>query len=126
MFGLLNSGVVTTPLLNPYAAQFDPRKFRYIGSASREGYVFMAMADGPATTLDDLLNKNVIVGATAPGGAPFEFPQVTNALLGTKMKVVTGYKGSAEIILAMERGELQAIRSCLGQRETGIFPTDRR
>lgn len=108
VFGLFNSGMTTTPLLNPSVAQYDPRKFKYIGSPNREGHVLMTWADSPAKNFDDLFTKEIIAGATAPGSAPYEFPKVTNALIGTRMKIVVGYKGSAETILAMQRGEIQA------------------
>ncbi len=108
VFGLFNSGMTTTPLLNPSVAQYDPRKFKYIGSPNREGHVLMAWAESPAKTFEDLFNKEIIVGATAPGSAPYEFPKVTNALVGTKMKIIVGYRGSGETILAMQRGEIQA------------------
>ena len=108
VFGLFNSGMTTTPLLNPTVTQYDPRKFKYIGSPNREGHVLMTWGDGPAKTFEDLFRMEIIAGATAPGSAPYEFPKVTNALIGTKMKIVVGYKGSTETVLAMQRGEIQA------------------
>jgi tripartite-type tricarboxylate transporter receptor subunit TctC len=108
VFGLFNSGMSTTPLLNPTVTQYDPRKFKYIGSPNREGHVLMTWGDAPAKTFEDLFNMEIIAGATAPGSAPYEFPKVTNALIGTKMKIVVGYKGSTETVLAMQRGEIQA------------------
>ena len=107
VFGLFSSGMATVPLLSPSAAQFDPRKFNYIGSPNREGHVFMAWHEGPAKTYDDLLAKEIIIGATAPGSAPYDFPAVTNKIVGTKMKIITGYGGSGETVLAMQRGEIQ-------------------
>jgi len=106
VFGLFNSGVATTPLLDPSAAKFDPRKFKFIGSPNLDAHVFMVWYQGPVKSFDDLFNKQVIVGATAPGSPPYEFPLVTNALLGTKLKLVPGYKGSGEVMLAVERGEI--------------------
>ena len=108
VFGLFNSGMTTTPLLNPTVTQYDPRKFKYIGSPNREGHVLMAWGDSPAKTFEDLFTTEIIAGATAPGSAPYEFPKVTNALIGTKMKIVVGYRGSTETVLAMQRGEIQA------------------
>ena len=108
VFGLFNSGVATTPLLDPSAAKFDPRKFKFIGSPNLDAHVFMVWHDGPVKSFEDLFNKQVIVGATAPGSPPYEFPLVTNAVLGTKLKLVPGYKGSSDVMLAVERGELDA------------------
>ena len=59
-------------------------------------------------TLADVFTKELIVGASAPGSATWDFPFLTNALLGTKFKIVTGYRGATEVKLAMERGEVEA------------------
>jgi tripartite-type tricarboxylate transporter receptor subunit TctC len=108
IFGMFNNGMATTPLLNPKAAQFDPRKFAWLGSPSREVQVYVAWRTAPGQTLDELLTKEIIVGASAPGAAPYDFPLMTNALLGTKFKIIAGYKGTADQGLAMERGEIYA------------------
>jgi tripartite-type tricarboxylate transporter receptor subunit TctC len=108
VFGLFNNGMPTTPLLNPSVAQFDPRKFKFIGSPNREVQVFVIWHDAPAKTLEDLFVKEVIVGASAPGAAPYDYPLLTNALIGTKFKIITGYPGTAAVGLAMQRGEVHA------------------
>jgi tripartite-type tricarboxylate transporter receptor subunit TctC len=108
VFGMFNNGMATTPLLSPKAAQFDPRKFAWVGSPSREVQAYVAWHTAPGQTLEDLLTKEIIVGASAPGAAPYDFPLMTNALLGTKFKIIAGYKGTADQALAMERGEIHA------------------
>jgi tripartite-type tricarboxylate transporter receptor subunit TctC len=108
VFGLFNSGMPTAPLLNPSATQFDPRKFSFIGSPNREAHALIVWHEGPVKKYNDLFEVELIAGASAPGAAPFEFPRVTNALLGTKFKIVTGYTGSGAILLAMQRGEIHA------------------
>jgi tripartite-type tricarboxylate transporter receptor subunit TctC len=107
-FGILNNGVPSTPLLTPSAAKFDPRKFLYLGSPSREAHIFIAWQTAPAKTMEDLFKIETIVGATSPGGAPYDFPFLTNAIIGTKFKIITGYNSSTETKLAMERGEIHA------------------
>ncbi len=106
VFGLFNSGVATTPILDPGAAKFDPRKFKFIGSPNLDAHVFLAFHTGPVKKFEDLFTKEVVVGTTAPGSPPFEFPKVTNALLGTKMKSIPGYGSSGAIMLALQRGEI--------------------
>lgn len=106
VFGLVNNGVPSTPLLTPAVAKFDPRKFNYLGSPSRESHIFMAWHTSPIHTIDDLFTKEAIIGASAPGGAVHDFPFLTNAVLGTKFKIITGYSSSAKAKLAMERGEI--------------------
>ncbi len=106
VFGIFNTGMALTPLLTPAVAKFDPRKFQFIGSPNREAHVLIGSASGPVKTIDDVFTKEMIVAATAPGGAPFDFPLLTNEVLGTKFNIVTGYKSSNEAKLATERGEV--------------------
>jgi tripartite-type tricarboxylate transporter receptor subunit TctC len=108
VFGLFNSGMPTTPLLNPSVVKFDPRKFAFLGSPSRDVEVFISWAKSPVRSVKDLFDQEVIVGASAPGAAPFDFPLVMNELIGTHLKIISGYGGTAALALAMERGEVQA------------------
>jgi tripartite-type tricarboxylate transporter receptor subunit TctC len=108
VFGVFNNGMPSTPLLDPSAAKFDPRKFHFLGSPSREFHILVGWHTAPVTTFDDLFKKELIVGATGPGAAPYDFPLLTNALIGTKFKIVTGYISGQETKLAMERGEIHA------------------
>ncbi len=108
VFGVFNNGMPLTPLLNPSATHFDPRRFNFLGSPSRESHVLVAWHTGPVKSFDDLFTKELIVGATSTGAAPYDFPLLTNTLIGTKFKIVTGYQSGTETKLAMERGEIQA------------------
>jgi tripartite-type tricarboxylate transporter receptor subunit TctC len=108
VFGIFNGGMPTTPLLTPSAAKFDPRKFAFVGSPNREVQVFLAWGASPAKSMADLFDREIIVGASAPGAATCDFPIVTNALIGTKFRVIAGYAGTAALNLAMERGEVHA------------------
>lgn len=108
VFGVFSNGMPTTPLFSPSVALFDPRKFNFIGSPLREGHVLIIWKTSPVQKLDEVFTKELIIGATAPGAAPFDFPFLTNAIIGTKFKMVTGYKSSSESWLAMGRGETHA------------------
>jgi hypothetical protein len=108
-FGVFNNGMPMTPLLSPTAAHFDPRQFHFLGSPFREGEVLVVWHTAPVKTLADLFTKELVVGATSPGAAPYDFPLLTNIILGTKNKIVTGYQSSTETLLAMQRGEVYGI-----------------
>jgi hypothetical protein len=58
-------------------------------------------------TYKDMLTKELIVGASNPGATTYDLPLLLNSVLGTKFRIVTGYPGSREITLALERGEVQ-------------------
>jgi len=109
VFGIFNTGMILKPLLTPSVVKYDPRKFKFIGAPAREAHVLIAWHTAPITTLEDVFKREVIVGATAPGGAPFDYPLLTNELLGSKFRIVSGYRSSHESRLAMERGEVHAL-----------------
>lgn len=106
VIGAFASGVPSTPLLTPDQAKFTATTLNWIGSANNEVQIDYVWHTSPATTLDDVRKKEVILGATGPGSASVDFPLMVNAILGFKYKLVTGYKGTADVNLAMERGEV--------------------
>jgi tripartite-type tricarboxylate transporter receptor subunit TctC len=101
------NGIPTAPLLEPAGAHFDAAKLNWIGSTNRETYVAFAWHTAPVQSLADLMQRPLIVGATAPGTTLVDFPLVTNAILGTRFKVVRGYDSTPQINVAIERGELE-------------------
>ena len=108
--GLPFPSTLVEPLLNEGGRkEYDPNKFNYIGSAHAETLVCLMRADAPVKTPQDLRTTEVIIGATAPGSTTADFPAMTNGVLGTKMKIIPGYKGSRDVTLAMETGEVQGI-----------------
>ena len=66
-------------------------------------------SDLPFKTFDDLKSKEMIVAATGGGADTGTFPLMMNAVLGTKLKLVTGYPGAPEALLAMDRGEVDGM-----------------
>jgi tripartite-type tricarboxylate transporter receptor subunit TctC len=106
--------VIGTPLstamvfaaTDPKEVMYDPRKFSWIGSMAVIQDVFSVWHTAPAKTLDDAKRVELIMGATGKGSNSFQDVAVANNLLGTKFKPVRGYKGGAEINIAIERGEV--------------------
>jgi tripartite-type tricarboxylate transporter receptor subunit TctC len=99
----LNPQLATEPLVRPERAKYDPRKLSWIGSALRETHVALAWHTSPVKTFDDVFKHELIVAGS--GGATDTFPLFLNSLLNTKFKVIAGYKGTRQGMLAMERGE---------------------
>jgi tripartite-type tricarboxylate transporter receptor subunit TctC len=97
---------VTLPLLRE--VKFDGSKFQWIGSLEpRPAVVSVWRETTPAKTLDEAKQNEVILGSTGAGSETFLIPTLMNHSLGTKFKVVTGYKGGAELNQAMEQREIQ-------------------
>jgi tripartite-type tricarboxylate transporter receptor subunit TctC len=107
VFGTIGRGTAFDPLLGRGGAQFDATKFSWIGSANDEVSICAAWHTTPINKFEDLLSKEMIVGGTGGSADTDQFPRVLNGVFGTKMKVISGYPGGNDIVLAMERGEVQ-------------------
>ena len=105
-FGIIGSGTGFDPLLGIEAAKFDPTRFLWVGSMNNESSVCVSWHTSGFTRFEDTLAKEIIVGGTGPSADIDQFPRITNAVLGTKFKIVSGYPGGNDINLAMERGEV--------------------
>src|SRR3954467_9530691 len=105
--GAIFPGAVLQPLLSDVPVPHDPNKLIYLGSANSDVYVCYVRSDAPVKTFKDVLDKELIVGASNPGATTYDLPLLLNNVLGTKFRIVTGYPGSREITLALERGEVQ-------------------
>jgi tripartite-type tricarboxylate transporter receptor subunit TctC len=97
------------PLMGHKGAQFDPLKFNWIGSMDRALGMCTAWHTSPVKTWADMRTKEFIVGGTGVGSSTVLYPALMNMLLGTKIRVVTGYADGASLHLAMERGEIMGI-----------------
>jgi tripartite-type tricarboxylate transporter receptor subunit TctC len=108
VIGALFMGAVVEPLFSGKTRPtHDMSRFQYIGNANRDVYVCLIRTDAPVKTFAQAMVQEVVVGGTAEGASTRDFPMLLKNLLGVKFKVVSGYPGSREINLAIERGEVQ-------------------
>lgn len=105
--GTIGRGIAFDPLLIGQGAAFDAQKFSWIGSANNEVSVCVARSDSGITKFEDLFTKELTVGGTGTSADTDQFPRVLNHVLGTHFKIVEGYPGGNDVMLAMERGEVQ-------------------
>jgi hypothetical protein len=105
---LIQRGILLAKLLYPAGVRFEMEKFHWLGSLNSETAVTLAWHTAPHRTAKDLFEKELIVGGIT-GVDPETTPRIYNSLIATKFKVVTGYAGTAQIALAIERGEVQGI-----------------
>ena len=120
IIAMINPGAITIPLTRP-GIGFDTTKMHWLGSMSARAYVIAVWHTAPATTLAGLLKKQVIMGTTGKSSTSYLLPSFINKTLGTKMKIITGYKGGGAINLAIERGEVQG-RGNFYAGFTGVRP----
>jgi len=105
-FGVFSRSIPTQPLFDTQGVQFDALKFNWIGSPAAEVSVVFAAGNRPFRNVDDLRAREMVVAASGLGADSAVYPFTLNSFLGTRFKVVTGYRGSADFMLAIERGEV--------------------
>jgi tripartite-type tricarboxylate transporter receptor subunit TctC len=106
---LQNTAVLDSLLDEAKRTRHDASKFIYLGSATTDHYVCIARADAAVKSFKDLLAQELIIGASQPGTSTRDFPVLLNTMAGTKFRIVTGYPGTREITLAIEKGEVQGL-----------------
>jgi tripartite-type tricarboxylate transporter receptor subunit TctC len=103
--GLFAGNIAIDPVIGGVPSQYDSRKFNWIGAPAAESDVCVAAKASAFKTFDDVFKRGMVTGAA--GTSTYDFPVVLNSLLGTKFQLVKGYKGSAGLRLALERGEIE-------------------
>ncbi len=99
------------PLLGTKEADYDPRRFNWLGSPSFETALVIAWHTVPVNTVDDLRKREITVASSGANSTPSFFARLLNDLLGTKMRIVVGYPGQNESFAAMEREEVDGYPS---------------
>jgi tripartite-type tricarboxylate transporter receptor subunit TctC len=108
MFGTFTRMAGIAPLFDP-AQKYDSAKFTWLGAVTDAVSVCITWHTSPVKTWKDLLEKPVTLGGTGAGGELDIFTNLYKNVLGANIKLVSGYPGTAEIMLAMERGELDGV-----------------
>src|SRR3989440_5850583 len=106
--GTFNRNLPIAQLTGVQGVKFDITKFAWIGSAANETTILAIRDDLPYKTFEDLrkAKEPVVIGSTGPGANTYDFPLLLKDMLGVKFKIVSGYSSSADIMLAVERKEV--------------------
>lgn len=120
--GLVRAGNMLDATLHIRGGQIDPSKYQWIGSMSSDTDVCSFWNTSGVRSFADLKKKQVLVGASGTGSQGYDFPSAINYTLHTRMKIITGYKGIADRILAMRQGELQGACGINGSTITSHYP----
>ncbi|MEA2989600.1 MAG: hypothetical protein QOG83_2311, partial [Alphaproteobacteria bacterium] len=97
--------MVTTQLLETSGIAYDARKFHAIGTADQQN-TFWAIRRPAGITIADMKSREVFMGHSGKGSTGHSIPAIARPLLGLKVKLIGGYEGSRDTILAMEKGEI--------------------
>jgi tripartite-type tricarboxylate transporter receptor subunit TctC len=103
-----NRNLPIAQLTGVEGVKYDMTKFAWIGSAANESTILAIRADLPYKTFDELrkAKETVVIGSTGPGANTHDFPLLLKELVGVNLKIVSGYSSSADIMLAVERKEV--------------------
>jgi tripartite-type tricarboxylate transporter receptor subunit TctC len=104
--GLVHAMSTYAPLFGVAAAKYDPRKMSFLGSMDNTSGMCVAWAASGIKTWQDMFDKEFLVGSSGAGSQMETLPLMVNKLFGTRIKVISGYRGGNEVFLAMERGEV--------------------
>ena len=94
---------------NARRLRHDATKLIHIGSATTDHYVCIARADAPIKTFKQALAEEFLIGASQPGTSTRDYPAMLNNTTGAKIKQVSGYPGTREITLAIEKNEVHGL-----------------
>jgi tripartite-type tricarboxylate transporter receptor subunit TctC len=106
--GTFNRNLPIAQLTKVAGVKFDITKFQWIGSAANESTVLAIRTDLPYKSFEELrtAKETVVIGSTGPGANTHDFPLLLKELLGLNFKIVSGYSSSSDIMLAVERKEV--------------------
>jgi len=107
-FGTIDNGLLIASLMNPNVG-FDASKLSWIGAISKDLQVVLTWNASRAKSVDDLRQVQSVFGATGRDDIRYTSTNILRKVLGANIKIVTGYPGTTDIRLAMERGEIDGI-----------------
>jgi tripartite-type tricarboxylate transporter receptor subunit TctC len=102
-----HASILNAQLTSPSAAAFDSTKFSWLGSVTSDPFVGYVWHTVPIKSLEDARTRQVIMGGVSVGSSSIDYAIMARDMFGLKFKIVTGYKASNDVKLAMERGEIE-------------------
>jgi tripartite-type tricarboxylate transporter receptor subunit TctC len=115
MLGLFPETIAHTQLFEPKIGKWRVEEMRYVGSFAHVNPVFVMRKGAPAKSVEDMRRVPLNVGCSGRTGAGYQGAAVLKAYAGMKFKIICGYPGSAEFVLALAKGELDLVASAWNQ-----------
>lgn len=114
VFSTSARGPLTDPILSLKPAAYDPRRFIWIGAMNDDSSVCYTAGHSKVRSLDDARKIETTMASTGVLAESSKFPVAINEIVGTKFKVITGYRGAAQGLLAVEKGETDGRCTTIG------------
>jgi tripartite-type tricarboxylate transporter receptor subunit TctC len=123
VIGLVQNNTPFEPLFGTKEARYDPVKFGWLGSPSVETAMVLLWQAVPVNSVEELRRREIAVGVSGANSTPAFFTRLLNATLGTRLKAINGYPGLNDVLLAMERRELDGHPSAFMSALSSTRPT---
>ena len=108
--GAATPGAIIGPLLDDKPESiFDPLKVTYLGTANAGPRICATYGNSKIKRFDDALNNKIVLGGVSPGDAVHDYAYLIKRTTNAQVEVVAGYKGTLDLALAMERGEIDGV-----------------
>ena len=108
VIGMFGRGLFLDALFEAPSVRFDPLKFNWIGSHAKEVSMLLSARASGFRSVADVKARKMVTGSAPPGSDSHAFALLLNTLVGARLKLVSGYRGMAEAIMAIDRGEVEA------------------
>jgi tripartite-type tricarboxylate transporter receptor subunit TctC len=109
VIGSVAPNAILARLLGDGRAGYEPEKFNYLAGAERSTRLCVTFHRSPVRTLQDALSHRAVIGATTVGSPTREYAAIVRNTIGARFEIVSGYKGPADLFVAMERGEIDGV-----------------
>jgi tripartite-type tricarboxylate transporter receptor subunit TctC len=107
--GMFPMTLVAAQAVGTEGVQYDANRFAWLGSMTKSTNTFAVWGTTGVRTIEDARRKELTAGASNKGAITYTFPRMLNEFLGTKLRIVSGYQGNSTMVLAMEKGEVDAV-----------------
>jgi len=107
--GMFPNTLIAVQAVGTDGAQYDANRFSWIGSMTTSPLTFTTWHTTGVRTIEEARRKELTVAASNKGAITYTFPRMLNEFLGTRLKIVSGYQGNSTMVVAMERGEVDAV-----------------
>ncbi len=115
MLGLFSETIGQTQLTDPATGKWKMQEMTYVGSFAGVNAAFVRRKDAPAKTVEEMKTTPMNVGCSGQTSQSYQSPAMLKNLAGFKFNIICGYPGSAEYVLALEKGEVDMVSSAWNQ-----------
>ena len=109
ILGMFPNTLITLQAVGGEGVQYRAERFGWLGTLSTSPITLAVRGSAGMRTFADIGAQSISVAASTPGAITYTYPFLMNKVLGANLKIVTGYQGTSEMIIALQRGEVDAV-----------------